>query len=54
MQVRLRRTLSMAYEAFGSAGCTELGGITILCMLGMIVSILVTESGDQRLLLAYG
>ena len=45
----LRRALVAAYSAFGSASCSELAEIAILCLLGMIASFLVMMPGDQTL-----
>jgi len=44
-----RRVLIAAYSAFGSASCSELAEIAILCLLGMIASVLVLTPGDQTL-----
>jgi hypothetical protein len=35
------------YDAFGSASCSELAEIAILCLLGMIATLLVKMPGDQ-------
>ncbi len=43
----LKRMLLVAYEVFGSTGCSELAEIAILCILGMIASVLVITPGDQ-------
>jgi hypothetical protein len=43
----IRRVLIAAYDAFGSASCSELAEIAILCLLGMIASLLVEMPGDQ-------
>ena len=43
----VRRFLYAAYSAFGSASCSELAEIAILCLLGMIASLLVLTPGDQ-------
>ena len=43
----VRRFLYAAYSAFGSASCSELAEIAILCLLGMIASFLVLTPGDQ-------
>src|SRR5215469_10987682 len=43
----VRRVLVAAYDAFGSASCSELAEIAILCLLGMIASLLVLTPGDQ-------
>ena len=45
----VRRFLYAAYSAFGSASCSELAEIAILCLLGMIASFLVMMPGDQTL-----
>jgi hypothetical protein len=45
----VRRLLAAAYDAFGSASCSELAEIAILCLLGMIASLLVMMPGDQTL-----
>jgi hypothetical protein len=45
----VRRYLAAAYLAFGSASVSELAEITILCLLGMIASVLVMTPGDQTL-----
>jgi hypothetical protein len=45
----VRRYLAAAYIAFGSASVSELAEITILCLLGMIASLLVITPGDQTL-----
>jgi hypothetical protein len=43
----VRRVLYAAYTAFGSASCSELAEIAILCLLGMTASLLVLTPGDQ-------
>lgn len=45
----VRRALVAAYFGFGSASCAELAEIAILCLLGMIASLLVLIPGDQTL-----
>ena len=49
----LKRTLLVAYQVFGSASCSELGEIAILCILGMIASVLVITPGDQTFAALY-
>jgi len=48
-----RRTLLVAYEVFGSASCSELAEIAVLCVLGMIASVLVITPGDQTFAAIY-
>ena len=43
----LKRALLVAYGIFGSTSCSELAEIAILCVLGMIASVLVITPGDQ-------
>ena len=43
----LKRALLVAYGIFGSTSCSELAEIAILCILGMIASVLVVTPGDQ-------
>ena len=43
----VRRVLVAVYDAFGSASCSELAEIAILCLLGMIATLLVEMPGDQ-------
>jgi hypothetical protein len=45
----VKRYLVAAYFAFGSASVFELAEIAILCLLGMIASVLVMTPGDQTL-----
>ena len=45
----VRRVLAAAYVALGSATCSELAEIAILCLLGMSASLLVLTPGDQTL-----
>lgn len=49
----LKRMLLVAYEVFGSTGCSELAEIAILCVLGMIASVLVITPGDQTFAAIY-
>ena len=44
---RLRRAFFIALEIFGSTSCSELAEIAILCILGLIASVLVITPGDQ-------
>ncbi len=37
----------IALEIFGSTSCSELAEIAILCILGLIASVLVITPGDQ-------
>jgi hypothetical protein len=43
----LWRAFLTALEVFGSTSCSELAEITILCILGLIASVLVITPGDQ-------
>jgi len=45
----LKRALAVTYNVFGSTSCSELAEIAILCILGMIASVLVMTPGDQTL-----
>ncbi|HEY1502722.1 MAG TPA: hypothetical protein VGF92_00415 [Stellaceae bacterium] len=45
----VRRWLNAAFAAFGSTSCSELAEIAILCLLGLIASVLVMTPGDQTL-----
>ena len=45
----LKRTVLVAYEVFGSTSCSELAEVAILCILGLLASILVITPGDQTL-----
>ena len=45
----LKRALVVAYNVFGSTSCSELAEIFILCILGLIASVLVMTPGDQTL-----
>jgi len=45
--------LLVAYDVFGNTSCSELAEITILCILGMIASVLVTTPGDQTFAAIY-
>jgi hypothetical protein len=45
--VRLKRALFVAQEIFASADSTELAEIVLLCLLGMIASLLIITPGDR-------
>ena len=45
----LKRALEAAYNVFGSTSCSEFAEIVILCILGLIASVLVMTPGDQTL-----
>ena len=46
-RARLMRALATAYRLFGSTTNTEIAGIVLLGVLGMLASILVFTPGDQ-------
>jgi hypothetical protein len=52
--VWLKRALSEAHDALGSTSCTELAQISILCIMGMIASMLVIASSDRTFAAVYG
>jgi hypothetical protein len=52
--VWLKRALSEAHDALGSTSCTELAQISILCIIGMIASMLVIASSDRTFAAVYG
>jgi hypothetical protein len=45
--LRLKRAAETAFCVFGSVGNTELAGLMLWAILGMIASILVIVPGDQ-------
>jgi hypothetical protein len=45
----LKRALVATYAVFASASCSELAEIALLCILGLIASVLVMMPGDQTL-----
>ena len=45
--LRLKQAGTIAYDVFGSASCSELAGVVILCLVGLIVSVVVLIPGDQ-------